>query len=144
MMNYDEPGQRTTPIQEPLDPITVLHSLDAHARELDEISKILATVELELTPVTRQYEAFMADYDQGLWEQHVDGAKLPSEALRARMAHRAMNPELLGHYLGLVSTRKRLEKRISSLKAIVDAKRSILSALKTELEAGGGNLRGGS
>jgi hypothetical protein len=35
----------------------------------------------------------------------------------------------------LQAARKRAEKRISSLKAAADAQRSILSALKTELEA---------
>ena len=40
---------------------------------------------------------------------------------------------------GFSNSRKRLEKRIGALKTAVDAQRSILSALKSELEAGGGN-----
>jgi hypothetical protein len=126
------------------DPLVVLQSLDEHAQELDMLSKRLGHVETELEPITLEYEAFMGSYEEGLWEQHVAGAKLPSEAIRTRMAHRAMGADLLGAYMHLISERRRIEKRIQALKAIIDAKRSILSALKLELEAGGGGLRGGT
>lgn len=118
------------------DPITVMGDLEAHALELDKLSKELAQVERDLEPVTREYEEFMGAYEEGLWHQHMDlGAKFPAEALRTRMGHRAMAPELLGSYMGLLGSRRRLEKRVSTLKSVVDAKRSILSALKVELEA---------
>ena len=59
--------------------------------------------------------------------------------MRLKLAHKAMDPGVLGRYIGLLNSRKRLEKRIGALKSAVDAQRSILSALKSELEAGGGN-----
>lgn len=118
------------------DPGTVLVALDDHAAELDQLSKALADTERKLEPVTREYEEFMSAYEEGLWDRHVEGGeKFPAESLRTRMGHRAMPPELLGRYTSLMGSRKRIEKRVSTLKAIVEAKRSILSALKVEMEA---------
>jgi hypothetical protein len=118
------------------DPGHVLNDLYAHAAELDDLSKNLSEVERRLKVATDEYEEFMGAYEEGLWNRHVqDGEKFPAEALRARMGHRAMPPELLGKYTGLMSQRRRMEKRISALKAIVEAKRSVLSALKVEMEA---------
>ena len=117
------------------DPTTVLGDLDLHAHELDDLSKDLAGVERKLVSVNDEYEAFMGAFEEGLWERHLEGEKFPPEALRTRMGHRAMDPELLGRYVALTSSRKRMEKRIGTLKAVVDAKRSILSALRAELEA---------
>lgn len=119
-----------------IDPMAVTQDLDGYARELDRISKEMDAVADQLRPVDDEYEAFMGAYEEGLWNRHVeDGEKFPPEALRTRMGRRAMSPELLGRYTRLVADRKRMEKRVSSLKAIVDAKRSVLSALRTEMEA---------
>lgn len=123
------------------DPLTVLNDLDAHASELDKLSKDLAQVERDLEPVEALYETFVADFERGLWDKHVAGAKFPPAELRLRMAHAAMAPDLLGRHSTLSHSRKRLQARIATLKAVVDAKRSILSALKTELEASGGSFR---
>lgn len=106
------------------------------ADELDHLSRSLHQTERDLEPVEREYRAFVDDFEVGLWKQHQDsGAKLPSEALRVKLAERAMDPVLLGRYAGLVMARKRAEKRIQALKSTVDAQRSILSALKLEVEA---------
>lgn len=112
------------------EPITVLQALNKDAAELDDLSLKLAELERQLAPVELEYEEFMAAYEEGLWEQHVQGAKLPPAALRVRMGHRAMSPDLLGRYTGLVNSRKRMEQRIASLKKTIEAKRSILSAQK--------------
>lgn len=119
-----------------IDPLTVLTDLDGHARELDRLSKELARVEEDLEPVEREHETFRTAFEAGLWQRHVEaGEKFPAEALRLRMAHQAMPPEVLGRWVELMGSRRRLTQRISTLKSVVDAKRSVLSALKTELEA---------
>lgn len=106
------------------------------ADELDTLSRRLHETERNLEPVERDYRKFVDDYEVGLWRQHQDeGAKLPSESLRVKLAEKAMDPALLGRYVGLVMARKRAEKRIRDLRASVDAQRSILSALKVEQEA---------
>ena len=106
------------------------------ADELDALSRKLHISEVELEPTEREYRTFVDNFEVGLWKQHQDeGAKLPSEALRVKLAERAMPPELLGRYVGLVMARKRVEKRIRDLRSTVDAQRSILSALKVEAEA---------
>lgn len=110
--------------------------LDEIALELDQRSKELADVERQLEPVAISYQTFVDDYEIGLWTRHEDeGAKLPSADLRLKLAHRAMNQSVYGRYVGLTNSRKRLMARIGVLKAEVEAQRSILSALKVELEA---------
>ena len=118
-------------------PIEAMDKLDQLAIELDQRSRELAQVERDLEPVEAQHEAFCAAHEIGLWKAHEDGGlkKWPSEGLRERMAHQDMPPELWGRWLALVASRKRLERRIGALKVSVDAQRSILSALRTEMEA---------
>lgn len=118
------------------DPGTVMAKLDSLAAELDELSKALAETERQLEPVEAKYEEWLSDYEANLWEESQLGdQKFPPEKLRLRMAHRAMAAELLGSFNALRAKRKRLEQRIGSIRVQVDAQRSILSALKTELEA---------
>ena len=125
-----------------IDPIDVMIKLDAQASELDRLSKDLADVERRLEPVTMAYEDFIGSFEEGLWNRHVDqGDKLPSEALRLRMAHRAMPTDLLGRYSSLIASRKRMEKRIGSLKSEISARQSILSALREEMAASGSGIR---
>jgi hypothetical protein len=111
--------------------------LDALARELGDLAWKLADVERVLEPVEAEYTKFVDDFETGLWFQHVseEGAKLPPAAMRLKLAQRAMDPELLGRSVALTNSRKRLQERIRSLKAEIEAQRSILSALKVELEA---------
>jgi hypothetical protein len=110
--------------------------LTKYAGELHGLSRKLAEVEQEFAPVQQEYENFLDEFETALWFRHeTEGAKLPSEAMRVRLAHRAMKPELLGRYVGLTNQRQRLRKRISDVKVSVEAQRSILSALKAELEA---------
>jgi hypothetical protein len=124
------------------DPMEVMGRLDSQALELDKLSKDLADVERRLEPAEIAYEEFMAAFEEGLWEAHVtDGAKFPPEKLRERMGRHAMDPELLGRYTLLINSRRRLKDRIGSVKVGVEAQRSILSALKVEMEASGAALR---
>lgn len=110
--------------------------LDKMARELGERSTQLAKVTRDLEPVHREYTSFVDDFEIGLWKKHQDeDAKFPSAAMRLKLAEREMDPALLGRHYGLEESRKRLMKRISDLRAEIEAERSILSALKTEMEA---------
>ena len=117
-------------------PAEAMAVLNQYATELHGLSRKLAEVEQEFAPVQEEYESFLDEFETGLWFRHeTEGAKLPSEAMRIRLAHRAMKPELLGRYVGLTNQRGRLRKRISDVKVSVEAQRSILSALKVEMEA---------
>lgn len=125
-------------------PAEVMAKLDQLASELDTRSSELADVERRLEPTELAYQAFVDDFEVGLWTKYEDSeykTKLPPEPMRLKLAHKAIDPDLLGRYIGLVNSRKRLEKRIGALKSAVDAQRSILSALKAEVEAGGGTMR---
>jgi hypothetical protein len=131
----------------------VMETLDAHSAELNKLSNELATTErllggytdsdgVETKGVEAAYEAFLDVYECGCWDRHdKDGDKLPSEAMRLRLARREMPTEMLGTYSSLVAKRKRIEKRIGSLKTQVSAQQSILSALKLEAESSGAGLR---
>jgi chaperonin cofactor prefoldin len=119
-----------------INPSGIREELNELSNELDGLSKTLGAVEAELESVEMQYEEWMSSFEEGLWTNHVDlGAKFPPEALRTRLGHLKMDPSLLGRYTGLVKRRKRIEKRIATLGKVVDSKRSVLSALKAELEA---------
>jgi chromosome segregation ATPase len=121
--------------------IACMEKLDGHSLELDELSKGLAETERKLEPVEKQYEAFLDDFETAAWDRHVkDDAKLPPKDMRLRLARREMPSDLLGQHSALHAKRRRIEKRIGSLKAEIDAQRSILSALKLEAEASGNRL----
>lgn len=108
------------------------------ARELGQRSTELARVSRELDQdAGPAYHTFVDDYELGLWQrsQDEDSYKLPPAALRLKLAHKHMDPAVLGRYMGLVKSRERLVQRISDLKHESEAQRSILSAAKAELEA---------
>jgi hypothetical protein len=118
-------------------PLEALDRLDAHARELDELSRGLAAIQREIEPVEGEYQDFVDEYQVGLYlkSEEQDGPKLPSEAMRLKLARRAMAPELLGRRDGLIRKRDRMSKRIDDLGRICNAERSVLSALKEEMQA---------
>lgn len=123
------------------DAIDVMLRISAISDELDELSKNFGTSEEELEPVQKEYEDVVGNFEAGLWRKHEEGGKFPPEKLRLRLAHAAMDAELLGSFTRLHAARKRFEKRISTLKAELDAQRSLLSTLKMEAEASGAGLR---
>lgn len=113
-----------------------MQRLDDLSSDLGKLAHTLADVNRALEPVEQEYEQFLDDFETGLWFKHeTQDAKLPPKDMRIRLAHKAMKPELLGQYRGLTNKRDRLRKAISDKKADVDAWRSMLSALKTEMEA---------
>ena len=81
-----------------------------------------------------EYQAFVDNYEVGLYlKSEADGGpKLPSEAMRLKLARREMAPDLLGARDGLARKRERIKQRIADLKSEIEAERSILSALKSE------------
>lgn len=127
--------------RDPTDPVTVMAELDEATTELNDRSNELAQVERSLEPVEVQVEEFRASHEEGLWIKYVEnGEKFPPEKLRERLANRSMDAELLGRYTGLVNRRKRLEKRITTLKSVVNAKQSILSAMKEAARVDGSGM----
>lgn len=113
-----------------------IERLEGYAQELDKRSNELTGTQRELDEVEPKYRDFIEAYEVTLYEK-AEGSRLPSEKLRLALAHRAMPRELLERYRVLVAKRARLQKRISDLRASVDAQRSVLSAEKVTLEAGG-------
>jgi hypothetical protein len=111
--------------------------LDSKAAELGRLSAALADVSRRLEPIDHEYEQFVTDFEAGLWKRFEDGdlSRLPSEKMRMRLAHKQIDQTLLGRREGLHMSRDRLRKRISDLRLEVEAQRSILSALKVEMEA---------
>jgi len=111
--------------------------LDELAVELDQLSVQLAKVERDLEPVDQEFSKFVDNYELGLYQRSIDEPdfKLPAEALRYKLAVRAMPPELFGRRTALAASRDRITKRLANLKVQTDAQRSILSAHKAELEA---------
>jgi phosphoenolpyruvate-protein kinase (PTS system EI component) len=106
------------------------------SNELLTLSQALQQVEKRLEPLERSYEEDFADFEAGMFKRYEDGeGKWPGEETRERLYRRTMPQESRQELMRLQAARKRAEKRISSLKAAADAQRSILSALKTELEA---------
>jgi hypothetical protein len=118
-------------------PAEAMGKLDAAAQELDDLSKKLGRVELDLEDAEKAYQDFIDDFELGLWRKHLDQGAVfpPTVKLRLQLAHEAMDPVVLGRFIGLKNRRDRIEKRIKSLGKVADAQRSILSALKVELEA---------
>lgn len=116
--------------------VEVTGKLDQQATELDELSKTLASTERKLEPLETFYEEALDDFEVGCWDSHVkEEAKLPPAEMRERLARRTMPEKVLTERATLLAKRKRLEKRIKALGSAIDAQRSILSALKLEIEA---------
>lgn len=124
-----------------MNPVDAMTKLDEYASELDKLSKDLTTLDERFERVADEYQAFIDGYEVGLWRKHVEGAKLPAEALRIKLARQEMSPQLLGDYEALRRARKDKEARVRHLTSLANSQRSILSALKEEMIASGGGLR---
>lgn len=125
------------------EPIDAMFRLETLASELDRRSNELAETERKLDPIEAAYDEFVSDYEASLYDESLKegGPRLPGESIRLALAHREMPPSLRGEHRTLTGKRRRLEKRISTLKTEVEAQRSILSALKVQAEADGAGLR---
>jgi hypothetical protein len=119
------------------DVIDARSKLNDLAGSLDRWSRALAQTSRDLEPVEEEYRTFVDDFEIGLLTKSEDeeGYKLPSASLRLKLAHKAMNPELLGRYMGLTKARERQLQRIRDLSREIDAYRSLVSAAKAELDA---------
>jgi hypothetical protein len=114
-------------------------TLMAKASELDELSKSMGNAELELAPLEIELIEWVEDYHVTCWTEHIEkDAKLPAESVRIALAHRSFDREKYQKILLLRTRRDRYKKRLTNLREVVDAQRSIVSALKTELEASQG------
>jgi predicted nucleic acid-binding Zn-ribbon protein len=112
--------------------------LEEYASELDKRSSELSDTQRELDEKEPQYEDFIRDFEVDLYELALkDQTRLPSADLRKQLALKAMPSGFRSEYEALVRKRERLRKRIADLKAAVDAQRSVLSAEKVAMEAGG-------
>lgn len=119
-----------------IDATSECNKLTELATELDTLSKKLGSLLAQLEPVQAEYDHWMAGVETRLWKRHLDtGEKLPSEKLRTQIAVLEMPRELSERHAQLSAESRRTKERISALKQLVDAHRSILSALKLEMEA---------
>jgi hypothetical protein len=126
-------------------PQQVLADLDQQGREMNALSNGLAYIcrELDHAPpgeqsISEQYRRFVDDFELGLYDKadNEDGFKLPSEAMRLKLAHRAMDPALYGRYFALVRSRERITARVSSLGKVIEGNRTLMSAMKAGIEPG--------
>jgi hypothetical protein len=114
----------------------VIVNLTSISDELVTLSAALLEVEKTLQPMERAYDEGLADFEAGMLESYQAGeGKWPSEETRERLYRRQLPQDTRQELMRYQAARKRAEKRIGSLKAASDAQRSILSALKTEMEA---------
>jgi hypothetical protein len=118
-------------------PLEAREKLEDYGRQLDTLSRSQQDVADAFEIVDTEYQRFVDDFEIGLYlkSEEKDGPKLPSEAMRLKLARHNMPAEILGRRDALLRQQAKAEKRIGHLKALVDAQRSILSALKSELEA---------
>lgn len=115
--------------------ITAVQELNRLAGMLGTLGEKLVEVERDIEATEREYRAVIEAYEVGLYEQVQDGtlSRLPSADMRVKLARKAMDPELLGRYEGLALARRRLQDRISNIKAQASSQRSIVSAMKEGL-----------
>jgi hypothetical protein len=114
-------------------------TLMVKARELDDLSNHLTGVEKELGPLEAQLTLHEEGFEAACWDRHVkDDEKLPPQKTREALARRAFDSDRYSRILALRAARTLCKRRIGDLKEIVDAQRSIVSALKLELEASEG------
>ena len=110
--------------------------LTGYANRLDELSKLQTELLRELEPVSFLLEQALLLYEATVWKAHMnENKKLPPKGVREALGHQQVDPSVISRYTRLTNDSHRVEKEISHLKALIDARRSILSALKLELEA---------
>lgn len=111
--------------------------LGQYAEELDRLSKEKAKVEAELERPAAEYDARYDAFVARLWARYEAGEirSFPGEDVRRALARQEMDPEMLVRRDRLVAARGRKMRRVADLGAIIDAQRSVLSALKLEVDA---------
>ena len=117
-------------------PATVMNELNALASESGDLAGKLHKLQRAFEPIEEEHDNFVSDFVTGLWAQHCDGkAKWPGEEVRLMLARQAMPPDLYGRYTAHKKSIDRIRTRMRSLRLEADARRSILSALKEEMQA---------
>lgn len=110
--------------------------LIAASAELDQVSKALVQIENALEQTEPEYEDSIESYIADLWDECIrDERKFPPKDVRDAMAVKAMNQELRHTYRSQLRRRQKAKQRLTDLREIVAAQRSIVSAAKTEVEA---------
>jgi hypothetical protein len=100
------------------------------------VSLKLVQVEEELAPLEARLVEHIEDFMVGLWTDHIDrGEKHPPQETRSALAHRAFDRDRYHAILTLRASRGRQKARLSDLREIVAAQRSIVAAARTEVEA---------
>lgn len=113
--------------------------LIAAARELDDISKALVEVELEIEKTEPRYQDFIESFVADLWDECIqEEKKFPPQDVRNAMALKAMDPTVKADYRYLIHRRQKAKQRLTDLREIVAAQRSIVSAVKEEMNASAG------
>jgi septal ring factor EnvC (AmiA/AmiB activator) len=106
------------------------------ADELDKRSKELVQIERDLETAEPLYEDSIETFIADLWDECIrDEKKYPPQDVRNAMAAKAMDAALRLNYRTLIRRRQKAKQRLTDLREIVAAQRSIVSAAKTELEA---------
>jgi hypothetical protein len=106
------------------------------ADELNTVSLKLVRIEEELAPLEADLVEHIENFMVGLWTDHIDReVKHPPEKTREALAHRAFDRDKYHQILTLRASRGRSKARLSDLREIVAAQRSIVSAAKTEIDA---------
>lgn len=109
------------------------------ADELNDLSQRLFRIETRLAPLEIELTEHIENYKAALWDAHVnEDAKHPPEETRHALAVRDFDKAKYGEILKLRRVRVMDKARLSDLREIVAAHRSIVSAAKTELEASEG------
>ena len=118
-------------------PALVMHELNELAAEATSLGDKLAKAQRNFEPAERAYDDFVTSFVAGLWQKHLDGEikRMPGEDIRLALAHKAIPPETYGQYLAWKQSIARLEQALRANRTAIDAKRSVLSALKLEQEA---------
>ena len=110
--------------------------LIAAANELDAVSKALVQTENAIEQLEPQYQDAIEAFIAELWDECIrEEMKFPPQDVRNAMAVKAMDPDLRRDYRAAIRRRQKTKQRLTDLREIVAAQRSIVSAAKTELEA---------
>lgn len=117
------------------EPVQIIQHLNDLSSTLGRLGVELANIDTDLETAASAYDEFVENFKAGLWEKHLAGElkRMPAEDIRVALAHRAMPTDLLGSYKRLKGRKSRCEAAISRTKAQIEAKRSVLSALKEGL-----------
>lgn len=107
--------------------------------ELDEISKALVQIENAIEVAEPVYEDAVESFIADLWDECIrDEKKFPPKDVRDALAVKAINQGVRHDYRALLRRRQKAKQRLTDLREIVAAQRSIVSAAKTEMEASEG------